>query len=258
MPPSLCVPQSPEDDPCPNISKITQRKRVDVIEKEYFPKDKKYKDSYKKKDIKDTLESLYHSKCCYCERKVERWDVEHFRPTSKYPWLAYSWDNLLFSCPTCNQDYKKGQFEILGPKATFDLKNLSEINRLASTIAYQHELPSLIHPELENPEDHWKFTVNGKMGAVTQKGKDTIRICGLDRQFLREQRKEIIDEVEKIANAKKLTSSSQEEDEKVIRQLIRDFSEKAYNEKKEFLAFRQYVLKHLLSKILNRIFTNEE
>lgn len=56
------------------------------------------------------------SKCCYCEDHIEpRFDpVEHYRPKSEaakdgltpkrsgYWWLAYSWDNLLYSCGICN------------------------------------------------------------------------------------------------------------------------------------------------------------
>lgn len=67
-----------------------------------------------------------HYKCCYCERKLlESYnDVEHFRPKARadrspgsthtygYWWLAFSWENLLFACPTCNRSGKNDKFPL--------------------------------------------------------------------------------------------------------------------------------------------------
>ncbi len=64
-------------------------------------------------------------KCCYCEGHVEpKFDpVEHYRPKSRvskdqqtperpgYWWLAYSWDNLLYSCSICN-GHKSSKFPL--------------------------------------------------------------------------------------------------------------------------------------------------
>lgn len=44
-------------------------------------------------------------KCAYCETPtsvVAFGDVEHYRPKSKYWWLAYCYDNYLASCQICN------------------------------------------------------------------------------------------------------------------------------------------------------------
>ena len=46
-------------------------------------------------------------------------DVEHFRPKSKYWWLAYCYENYLYSCQMCNQRYKKAEFPIFGPELEF-------------------------------------------------------------------------------------------------------------------------------------------
>lgn len=61
-------------------------------------------------------------KCAYCEAReqLRRNDVEHFRPkgritdedgrhpvTPGYWWLAWTWENLLFSCRNCNQSPAK-------------------------------------------------------------------------------------------------------------------------------------------------------
>ncbi|MDY0052683.1 HNH endonuclease [Aliarcobacter cryaerophilus] len=68
-----------------------------------------------KKKIKDltiknpkTKEGLI---CPYCGiiRSVIH-DLDHFMPRSKYPEFSILSNNLIYVCPTCNQDYKKDQF----------------------------------------------------------------------------------------------------------------------------------------------------
>ncbi|MBM4342134.1 MAG: HNH endonuclease [Deltaproteobacteria bacterium] len=44
-------------------------------------------------------------KCVYCESPAfadQFWQVEHFRPKSLFPTLAYAWGNYLPSCSLCN------------------------------------------------------------------------------------------------------------------------------------------------------------
>jgi hypothetical protein len=60
-----------------------------------------------------------HGKCAYCEADtavVAHGDVEHFRPKSRYWWLAYCYDNYAFSCQVCNQVYKSDSFGITGKR----------------------------------------------------------------------------------------------------------------------------------------------
>src|ERR1700733_14768527 len=54
--------------------------------------------------IKPVLEKVMEKKCWYCETRNVRSDnaVDHFRPKSKYWWLALSYENLRFSCTFCN------------------------------------------------------------------------------------------------------------------------------------------------------------
>lgn len=46
--------------------------------------------------LKDTLEGLSAGKCWYTEArdKVSYWQVDHYRPKSVYPWLAFEWANM--------------------------------------------------------------------------------------------------------------------------------------------------------------------
>ena len=56
--------------------------------------------------------------CWYCERKCESAaeaggkaaTVDHFRPLSRFPELAYEWSNWIFSCQECNGEYKKDKW----------------------------------------------------------------------------------------------------------------------------------------------------
>jgi hypothetical protein len=71
-----------------------------------------YDGRYKVKDIKETLENIYHKKCAFCEKKLLDTSraIEHFRPKKAnnrikkcdasfgYYWLAFAWDNLLLAC----------------------------------------------------------------------------------------------------------------------------------------------------------------
>ena len=64
---------------------------------------------------KDQLKTETHGKCAYCEADttvVAHGDVEHYRPKSKYWWLAYCYDNYLFSCQICNQSFKSDNFPV--------------------------------------------------------------------------------------------------------------------------------------------------
>jgi uncharacterized protein (TIGR02646 family) len=148
-------------------------------------------------DVRLTLWDHHDGKCCYCERKRDpkrEPDIEHFRPkgavtgvrgrNSGYWWLAYDWTNLFFACKSCNQQYKKNHFPVLGKRA----------RRPSSSIAAEE--PVLIDPIQDKPEELidyvWDF---GKVPLAKAVGKDdehrgqnAIEILGLSRTFLNEER----------------------------------------------------------------------
>lgn len=69
------------------------------------------------KKAKKQLKVESHGKCAYCEAPtdvVAHGDVEHFRPKSIYWWLAYCYDNYLYSCQICNQSFKSDNFPTHG------------------------------------------------------------------------------------------------------------------------------------------------
>ena len=64
------------------------------------------------------LDSRSNSICWYCERQCDADaevgglspTVDHFRPISRFPQLAYAWPNWIFSCRRCNEDNKKDKW----------------------------------------------------------------------------------------------------------------------------------------------------
>ena len=70
-------------------------------------------DSYWR-EFRRTLGDSSANNCWYCERLCLRevYDggraptVDHFRPLSRFPELAYRWSNWIFSCYRCNADNK--------------------------------------------------------------------------------------------------------------------------------------------------------
>ncbi|WP_129791537.1 hypothetical protein [Sphingosinicella sp. CPCC 101087] len=66
---------------------------------------------------KPQLQRETSGKCAFCETPTSAayyGDVEHFRPKALYWWLAYCYDNYLYSCRVCNGK-KSDQYEHGGP-----------------------------------------------------------------------------------------------------------------------------------------------
>ena len=67
-----------------------------------------------------TLRTMHGNSCAYCQGPLthsDRGDVEHFRPKSKYWWLAYVFENYLLSCARCNRVLKKAKFPLAPGKS---------------------------------------------------------------------------------------------------------------------------------------------
>lgn len=167
------------------------KKEGDHVERNFTFKPSVYGDSA----IKQALEDAQYGKCCFCEVKVKHvayGDIEHFRPKGGfrqnesdslgkpgYYWLAYDWDNLLFSCQICNQRYKKNLFPLENP----DQRALNHQDDISL------ENPVFIHSVNDNPEDHISFKREIPI-PLTQRGAVSINNLGLDREKLNENRLE--------------------------------------------------------------------
>ncbi len=233
----------------------THDRRLEVIDLQRFPEEKTFSERYKQDDLKEKLKKLYHNKCGYCEQYSESWHVEHYRPKNGgYAWLAYSWDNLLYCCPTCNE-HKGSQFEIRGEKAFYIASDLPSIHALGQKYN-AHEKPLLLHPEYDLVEDDFVFDENGQILTEQITNERLIytvsEACKLDRKDLTDRRKEIVvDKLVQDINAVILKNkNNQEVMQTKIQGLIEVFIATSHRETEEFTVFRKYVITHFLQKIL--------
>ena len=196
-------------------------------------------------ELRESLWLMQHRKCCYCERPRDlkrEPDIEHFRPKAEiegepkpgYWWLAYEWGNLFFSCKTCNQEHKKNQFPLRagGKRARTPDDDL------------ELELPYLINPETENPEDFIVYTWVNKLDSVyslgldsDRRGHETIRILCLNRVELCLDRGSLITTMEGIVKAYHFADWDNNDSKKAeFTEMIR----KETSSERRFCGFRRY------------------
>ena len=162
-------------------------------------------DIYGDPEVRTTLETCQHAKCCFCESLIHSGNhVEHFRPKKAvhqhrdeplikpgYYWLTYEWTNLLLACPVCNGKHKKNLFPLEDPasRATHPDHDLAR------------ERPLLIDPAVENPEGllAWNgLHVTTASGDV--RAKTTIAVLGLNRDGLVAARRQRLGEIRRVLN----------------------------------------------------------
>lgn len=142
---------------------------------------------------KTVMVDRLHRKCSYCEMPLRKDGnpVEHFRPKtgvqntedqgldrSRYWWLAWTWENLLFACGYCNTIYKKNQFPLVA----------GAVPLAAESVEVDSEQSLLIDPARIDPREHIRFREN-KDGRWlpfpvhgSKMGKETIFVLGLDQE----------------------------------------------------------------------------
>lgn len=138
--------------------------------------------------IKAALSAMFASKCCYCEAWIEHTSprhVEHFRPASVFPALAYQWDNLLYACFRCNSTHKSDKFPLIATNATPSEDPVQPCSRDAS------EAGLMLNPCQDDPTAFFTFE-NGLLVATHPRGIATRDICGLNRgELVRHRRKQL-------------------------------------------------------------------
>lgn len=119
-------------------------------------------------EIKETLRKMASGleRCMYCEDSAGI-DIEHFWPKGTYPDKAFLWENYLLACSICNSNFKRTQFPL------------------------KDGHPLLINPVEEEPRHHIGFSPStGRYAELTDKGAESIRIYGLNRNILAEGRRD--------------------------------------------------------------------
>ena len=230
-------------------AQTTNNYRKLVIQKQAYPSStssKQFDDCYKHDEIKAHLKSIYHGKCAYCETLVEQLHVEHFRPKrGGYYWLAYSWDNLLLACPTCNTSKKNG-FPIKNTKVEFEENRdkLELINRMSSVYDLI-EAPLLINPETVSEEllNTVTFDKNGGMSSTDERMDKTIETCNLDRRALRDQRQKIWDDLKlEIEFAIVESDGDEEKFSFLVEHVLGVFKTKSMDPKEPYISYRKFIL----------------
>ena len=169
---------------------------------------------YRHKEVKAALKRAQHGKCCYCEGKFEAHaggDIEHYRPKGSikqrrdsdrlYPgyfWLAYTWENLYWSCQTCNRSKSD----------LFPLQNDQQRAR-SSTDNLENEIPLILDPGgSKNPRCHIKFRDEIAV-SNTDSGKTTIEVVDLNRLALQEERREYLNQIQNLFELIYIAKNSQ-------------------------------------------------
>lgn len=152
--------------------------------------------------VKNTLIAEQYGKCCYCESYVTHvsyGDVEHYRPKGGYRqhddddlhcpgyfWLAYEWDNLLFSCEICNQRYKKNLFPLKTP----------ETRVVVPMADLKVEEPLLVNPVSEDPSQFiaYRGDTPHAVGG-NERGSASISMLGLTNETLRARRASLLEKL---------------------------------------------------------------
>lgn len=177
-------------------------------------------DSAQWKPAKVRLKKDTHGKCAYCEAPtslVAHGDVEHFRPKSIYWWLAFCFDNYLYSCQICNQTYKSDNFPIAGalaaaPAMPNTLPAGALLDGLIATLTHDpllltddqlralwgDEQADLVNPYLEDPEQLFIYEVDASNEEIWIRSAGGVRAdralaaseryLGLNREELRRER----------------------------------------------------------------------
>ena len=177
--------------------------------------------------VRKRLLNDQHDKCCFCEKGREHvHEVEHFRPKTavrqekrdpqEYPgyyWLAYEWSNLLMACRFCN-----GTKGTLFPLRDPDVRARSHADDLTQ------EEPLLLQPDKDDPADHITFREHVAI-PLTDRGKRTIAVCGLNRDQLRSDRRESFEMISQLLNLAALDLDESAEARRILQRRVQRDSE---------------------------------
>jgi hypothetical protein len=211
------------------IQEVTKGGKSEIVEALY-------------KEQKKALLGLFNGKCAYCEVRLtgnQPGDVEHYRPKKDvtdedlkpvfdqdkrrhpgYYWLAYHWLNLLPSCIECNRPSTGPDGKPRGKRNRFPVRGF----RAFSPRDEDKEEPLLLNPWQDHPEEHLRFDDEmGVLGSITEEGRKTIEVLDLNREGLREARKEALGGVKGLLT--RLTAAMIEGNLALVELLTRDLEE---------------------------------
>jgi hypothetical protein len=166
-------------------------------------------EGYEVSGVKLALFERQRKKCAWCERRRDfsSSPIEHYRPKNgawrnlpdeprvespgHYWWLTWTWENLLFACPRCNdQGHKANYFPLVkGTAEAPVLPRPAPAPHRASHFDVNGEHPLLLDPSVDDFLAHVRWEPSNKTlarrlwiwtpRALTERGDATIRILKL-------------------------------------------------------------------------------
>ncbi|WP_179697240.1 hypothetical protein [Methylobacterium sp.] len=130
-------------------------------------------------DIKAHIKQHYINeqkyRCCYCQQALlahhgRVWDVEHIIPRSEKPKFMFHPKNLAVACVECN-----------GSKSSIQVTDKDYVRFTEDGSKYK-----IVHPHLDQFEDHIEIEGEYTYHALSKKGSFTIYHCDLFRFRQRE------------------------------------------------------------------------
>ncbi|MGY6656526.1 HNH endonuclease [Amycolatopsis sp. TRM77291] len=110
--------------------------------------------------------------CMYCGDGLGS-TVDHFEPIARNPGRAFDWLNHVLACEYCNSHHKRDLFPVDEDGTSL-----------------------LIDPTAEDPLEHLFLVLSiGTYRALTAKGEQTIKVCGLNRAQLARGRETAVNQV---------------------------------------------------------------
>ncbi len=134
--------------------------------------------------VKSAIGALSDDHCAYCQSPSgadQYGQVEHFKPKSLFPSLAYEWMNYFLSCELCNH-HKSDKWPETG---------------------------GYVRPDAGDPSRRFVFHPDGSVTAAAgdEEAERTIRDFGLNREGLRKKRRIQIRSV--LATARAIVESDE-------------------------------------------------
>lgn len=128
------------------------------------------------------LRNATNKHCAFCDDKIKKGTIEHFRPTSKHPLLSYFWHNLFPSCNDCQEKGSGFDKSLLKPdRVDYDFRRYFLYNSITG-----------------------KIEINPRATEIEQiKAAITIRIYKLNRPELIEDRLDCFENYQNVADEKR-------------------------------------------------------
>ncbi len=110
-------------------------------------------------EIENSLLDIYNTKCAYCESKLDKTELLHYRPHEGeytcigYKSLAYEWTNILPVCTKC-KELKGHKFPVITNKLNSN-KILEKDERKLKNFPLKAEQPKILNPEIDYPKDNF-------------------------------------------------------------------------------------------------------